>query len=343
MAILWQVNLFVGFHIICPHCNDRFHRGHLNDCCPYYGPLIQAGAPLVAAHHDTYENLPNSYNEIDALLNAQAFSEVDRIFTHMDVHLCHLSRVPRAARASYINRLGQDAPLFWVLASVLTPTAGYSRPGFVSNDMNQSLIRLQFSRAAINDSIGMAIRNRIPPIPILTPPAFSLPKVLSAADPFSFETILFPPFPLSFLMEDMISRRWVRRMLWLDYLTLDVGITFYETKSKHHGQDENLWKTSTASSFNILSQYPDLFIIPTARDLTQAVPKVNSYWIAVGVAPQGAVNYNNAYAITSWNQVCQGNSYLRSGSTGYWMNGNEIECRLICHPGSAQDNSLPFC
>ncbi|PRP88635.1 hypothetical protein PROFUN_02731 [Planoprotostelium fungivorum] len=28
----------------------------------------------------------------------------------MDIHLCRLSRVPRAARASYINRLGQDAP-----------------------------------------------------------------------------------------------------------------------------------------------------------------------------------------------------------------------------------------
>ncbi|PRP73102.1 hypothetical protein PROFUN_16863, partial [Planoprotostelium fungivorum] len=133
MAILWRVNLFVGFHIICPHCNDRFHRGHLNNCRLYYGPLIQAGAPLVAAHHDTYENLPNSYNEIDALLNARAFSEVDRIFTHMDIHLCRLSRVPRAARTSYINRLGQDAPPLlgpglrpdtyrWIFSPGLLPT-----------------------------------------------------------------------------------------------------------------------------------------------------------------------------------------------------------------------------
>ncbi|PRP79985.1 hypothetical protein PROFUN_12272, partial [Planoprotostelium fungivorum] len=109
-AILWRVNLFIGFQVICPHCNERFHRGHLNDCCLYYGPLLQAGAPLVAAHHDTYENLPNSYNEIDALLNARAFTELERIFTHMDIHLCRLSRVPHAARPAYINRFGQVAP-----------------------------------------------------------------------------------------------------------------------------------------------------------------------------------------------------------------------------------------
>ncbi|PRP84496.1 hypothetical protein PROFUN_05831 [Planoprotostelium fungivorum] len=78
-------------------------------------------------------NIPNSYNEINALLNARAFSEVDRIFTHMDIHLCRLFRVPRAARASYINRLGQDAPPLmgpglrpdayrWIFLTGLLPT-----------------------------------------------------------------------------------------------------------------------------------------------------------------------------------------------------------------------------
>lgn len=110
IAILWRINLFNGHHVVCPHCNERFHRGHLTSCRDYYAPLLRDGIPLLRAHREIHENIPASYNEIDALLNARAFPELDRLFTHFDIHLCQLSLVPQAAREFHIRHFGQDAP-----------------------------------------------------------------------------------------------------------------------------------------------------------------------------------------------------------------------------------------